>query len=1071
MCPFVFFVVEKNEMTMTYTIKSYSSQRPFSSFLPGVAGHLGVPMWVFYVNRGQAITSFGIESKDCPIMEFQPANKAYQRTAMEGFRTFIKWTSGDQSGYYEPFSHPQTLKDSKSFRVSPTMSIAMSELTLTDENPALGLTTEITYFTLPNEPFAALARQVTFTNTSNAPIELEILDGMPALIPYGVDNGGLKHVGRTIEAWMQVFHLESGLPFFRLDATPGDTAEVQEIQAGHFALGFFEKPLSALAGISPRKRENKPLPPSGEDWEGGFIVDPTLVFGTNTSFSTPDNFLLQPLADLQNATQITVGKTPCAFFGHTAPLPPAESLTLYTLYGHVNGYQNIANQRQRIANPAYFAQKRVENQKLIENLTDTVATQTADPRFDAYVRQTYLDNLLRGGTPIFPGGHPYHIYSRKHGDPERDYNHFFLAAEFYSQGNGNFRDVCQNRRSDVLLEPRLGDHNIRTFLSLIQLDGYNPLVIQGMSFTLPPEQMTELSRLADASSKLVPLLEGKFTPGGLLKHIIAHHIKLKIPYDAFIERVLRRAEPHLEADYGEGFWVDHWTYLLDLIENFLAVYPDRKDELLAAEIPFYQSPAQVRPRSERYVLTERGPRQYDAVVHTGEAGWARTPNGDLYKTTILGKLLLLAGIKFGTLDPEGMGIEMEAGKPGWYDALNGLPGIFGSSMNETYELLRLMRFLRENLPLPPSGEGWDGGGCALPAKFAEYLRALATLTGQSLPPFSFWEQANELRESYRAEIYQSGISGEEISIPYAEIDEILAGFAAHLEDGIARAKGATYFRYEMTEYELVGEQINAKAFRPTALPPFLEGAVRSLKVADIEGAKATYTAVKNSALFDQKLKMYKVNAPLADEPHEIGRARAFTPGWLENESIWLHMEYKYLLEVLKAGLYEGFFDDFKNALIPFQPPERYGRSPLENSSFIVSSAHPDESLHGNGFVARLSGATAEFIEMWTIMMAGQQPFVMQNGELVVQLRPIIPSWLFDENNQVRFNFIGTIPVTYHNPHRVDTWTTAPQKIILQLEEESLEFNSPYIPAPYAEMVRERNVQSINITLASTSKRA
>jgi hypothetical protein len=42
-----------------------------------------------------------------------------------------------------------------------------------------------------------------------------------------------------------------------------------------------------------------------------------------------------------------------------------------------------------------------------------------------------------------------------------------------------------------------------------------------------------------------------------------------------------------------------------------------------------------------------------------------------------------------------MGIEMEAGRPGWYDALNGLPGLFGSSMPETYELLRLVNFLLE----------------------------------------------------------------------------------------------------------------------------------------------------------------------------------------------------------------------------------------------------------------------------------------------------------------------------------------------------------------------------------------
>jgi hypothetical protein len=254
--------------------------------------------------------------------------------------------------------------------------------------------------------------------------------------------------------------------------------------------------------------------------------------------------------------------------------------------------------------------------------------------------------------------------------------------------------------------------------------------------------------------------------------------------------------------------------------------------------------------------------------------------------------------------------------------------------------------------------------------------------------------------------------------------------------------------------------ISAKAFHPIALPPFLEGAVRAMKVD--EDAGQIHAAVRESGLYDRALKMYKVNAPLTAEPHEIGRARAFTPGWLENESIWLHMEYKYLLEMLKAGLYEEFFDDFKNVLIPFQPPERYGRSPLENSSFIVSSAHPDKSLHGNGFVARLSGATAEFVEMWTIMMAGKKPFLMKDDELLLQLRPIIPNWLFDESNQVKFNFLGKIPVTYYNPQRVDTWNAQPQKIILQLAEERLEFDSPDIPSPYAEMVRERDAKAIDV---------
>lgn len=45
----------------------------------------------------------------------------------------------------------------------------------------------------------------------------------------------------------------------------------------------------------------------------------------------------------------------------------------------------------------------------------------------------------------------FYVYSRKHGDLERDYNYFSMLPEFYSQGNGNFRDVNQNRRCDTFL--------------------------------------------------------------------------------------------------------------------------------------------------------------------------------------------------------------------------------------------------------------------------------------------------------------------------------------------------------------------------------------------------------------------------------------------------------------------------------------------------------------------------------------------------------------------------------------------------------------------------------------------
>lgn len=44
----------------TFVIEHYDRQKAFASFLPGIAGVDGIPMWVFYNNRGQGIAGFGI---------------------------------------------------------------------------------------------------------------------------------------------------------------------------------------------------------------------------------------------------------------------------------------------------------------------------------------------------------------------------------------------------------------------------------------------------------------------------------------------------------------------------------------------------------------------------------------------------------------------------------------------------------------------------------------------------------------------------------------------------------------------------------------------------------------------------------------------------------------------------------------------------------------------------------------------------------------------------------------------------------------------------------------------------
>jgi hypothetical protein len=174
--------------------------------------------------------------------------------------------------------------------------------------------------------------------------------------------------------------------------------------------------------------------------------------------------------------------------------------------------------------------------------------------------------------------------------------------------------------------------------------------------------------------------------------------------------------------------------------------------------------------------------------------------------------------------------------------------------------------------------------------------------------------------------------------------------------------------------------------------------------------------------------MYRVNVPLDAESMEIGRIRVFAPGWLENESIFLHMHYKYLLETLRSGLAAAFFNDLKRGLVAFHDPAVYGRSPLENSSFIASSRFPDAATHGCGFVARLSGATAEWISMLLHMGLGAAPFRMEAGALRFEPKPVLADWLFTTDPASRFGadsfgfkLFDRTWIVYRNPQRRSTF--------------------------------------------------
>ncbi len=102
-------------------------------------------------------------------------------------------------------------------------------------------------------------------------------------------------------------------------------------------------------------------------------------------------------------------------------------------------------------------------------------------------------------------------------------------------------------------------------------------------------------------------------------------------------------------------------------------------------------------------------------------------------------------------------------------------------------------------------------------------------------------------------------------------------------------------------------------------------------------------------------------------------------------------------------------------------PYVYGRSPIENSSFIVPTCNPNKRMHGQGQFARLTGANAEILDMFYLMFLGERAFKIVDNELTFAPSPKLSSEFFDEKDEVSYPLFSKCIITIHNPKRVDLY--------------------------------------------------
>jgi len=98
------------------------------------------------------------------------------------------------------------------------------------------------------------------------PVEVEVVDGLPRIVPFGLREQFNKQMTRTMEAFSEIVHVNDRLPIFKMKVEPDDKPEVTWVAGGSFAFAL---------------TNGKSLP---------ILVDAENIFGTDTSFQSALTF-------------------------------------------------------------------------------------------------------------------------------------------------------------------------------------------------------------------------------------------------------------------------------------------------------------------------------------------------------------------------------------------------------------------------------------------------------------------------------------------------------------------------------------------------------------------------------------------------------------------------------------------------------------------------------------------------------------------------------------------------------------------------------------------------------------
>jgi hypothetical protein len=800
-----------------YRIVNYDAMPPFLMSLVSDSDH-----WMFVSSTG-ALTA-GRRDPDHALFPYYTDDRIHDSQDQTGGKTTLLATRAGRTSLWEPFS--QRYEGLYHITRSLSKSVYSNKIVFEEVNHDLGLAFSFAWMTCDRFGFV---RRAALVNLAEEPVEIELLDGIQNLMPYGLTRRFQMEYSTLADGYKEnELEPATGLGLFKLSSIPADRPEPSEALRATTVWSEGIEPSHRLLCAAQLDRFRQGLPVEDETLirgrRGAYFIHAQLALpaGGRKEWSLVAEVdqdaagvaavlqLLKSGANLRKQLDEDVERGTRNLVRIVAEADglqvTGDDLSSWRHFSNAlfnvmrGGIPDRGYQISRSDFKAFIAQANhavaARHAPFLDALPETVL----HSRLLALAREQQDPDLERLAHEYLPL-----TFSRRHGDPSRPWNIFSIEVkgahgERLLNYQGNWRDIFQNWEALALSFPGYVESMIFKFAGASTADGYNPY---------------------------------------------------RIMRDGFDWEVL---DPHDAWSYI-GYWGDHQVvYLLKLLEVSARYHPGALAGLLTRRVFTYADvPYRIKPYAA-LLEDSRNTIDFDAALDReirrraaamGADGKALPgADGAPYRVNLAEKLLVLALARLFNYIPEA-GLWMNTQRPEWNDANNALVGS-GVSMVTLYSLRRFLSFCR----------GLFTGAVEVSAEVAEAFHRVAKALERHASlldgPISdrdrkaVLDSLGAVGSDYRARIYAGGFSGNQTALTTAELTAFCDVALRHIDHSIRanRRSDGLYHAYNLMK--VAGEGIAIRR-----LYEMLEGqmAVLGSGALSARESAALLDALRNSKLY------------------------------------------------------------------------------------------------------------------------------------------------------------------------------------------------------------------------------